>query len=119
MPQAYEIEMLKPFVYPPRKGFEIPCVAGLSKDKSKLIVRVATQESLLPDDLKAKQGELSAVAKRCELFFGTSSDLAQKTRIEFMRTDADAIPRDKSLSDEEFLQRMTLAVYENGELTMR
>ncbi|MBZ5656996.1 MAG: hypothetical protein LAO56_17155 [Acidobacteriia bacterium] len=111
--------MLKTFVYTTQKGFEVPFVAGLSKDGTKLIVRVATQESLLPDDLKAREGELSVVAKRCELYFEASADFTKNTRVEFMRNDSGTIPRDKNLSDDEFFNRMTLAVYENGELTMR
>jgi hypothetical protein len=110
-------DMLRSFVYTPRKGFEAPFVAGLSKDKTKLIIRVATQESLLPDDIEAREGELFIVAKRCELYFETSADFAKNTRVEFMRNDADKIPKDKNLSDDEFRKRMTLAVYENGELT--
>lgn len=119
MRQGYETDRLQSFVYIPRKGFGAPFVAGLSKDKTKLIVRVATQESLLPDDFKAREGELFAVAKRCQLYFETSADFTKNTRVEFMRNDADAISRDKNLNDEEFLKRMTLAVYENGELTMK
>jgi len=111
--------MLQSFVYTPQKGFEVPFLAGLSKDRTKLIVRVATQESLLSDDLKAREGEMSVVAKRCELYFGASADFAKNTRVEFMRNDSDTLPTDGNVSDEEFFKRMTLAVYENGELTMR
>jgi len=118
MHQRCKIDMLKSFVYTPRKGFEAPFVAGLSKDKTKLIIRVATQESLLPDDFKAREGELFVVAKRCELYYETSAAFTKNTRVEFLRNEADKIPRDKNLSDEEFRKRMTLAVYENGKLTM-
>ena len=118
MHQGCKTDMLRSFVYTPRKGFEAPFVAGLSKDRTKLIIRVATQESLLPDDFKAREGELFVVAKRCELYFETSADFTKNTRVEFLRNDADTIPKDKNLSDEEFRKRMTLAVYENGELTM-
>jgi hypothetical protein len=118
MHQGCKTDMLRPFVYTAQKGFETPFVAGLSKDKTKLIIRVATQASLLPEDFKARKGELFVVAKRCELYFETSADFAKDTRVEFLRHDAGTIPRDKNLSDEEFRKRMTLAVYENGELTM-
>ena len=116
MKEDYEVDMVRTFVYTPRKGFEVPCVAGLSKDRSKLIIRVATQESLLPHDFKAREYELFVVAKRCALYFETSAAFTKDTRVEFMRNDAGAVPKDKNLSDEEFLKRMTLAVYENGEL---
>jgi len=119
MHQGYETDRLKSFVYTPRKGFEAPFVAGLSKDKTKLIIRVATQTSLLPDDFNTRRGELFAVAKRCQLYFETSGDFTKNTRVEFMRNDADTTGRDKNLSDEEFLKRMTLAVYEDGELKMQ
>lgn len=112
----YEINMLRSFVYTPQKGFEAPFVAGLSRDKTKLIIRVATQESLLADDFEARKVELFDVAKRCELYSETSADLTRNIRVEFMRNDADTISRDINLSDEEFLKRMTLAAYENGEL---
>jgi hypothetical protein len=113
------MDMLRPLVYTPQKGFDAPFVAGLSKDRTKLIIRVATQESLLPHDFKAREGELFVEAKKCELYFGTSADLANHTRVEFMRHNADTSPGDENISDEESLKRMTLAVYENGELTMR
>jgi hypothetical protein len=116
MRQEYELNMLRSLVYTPRKGFEAPFVAGLSKDRTKLIIRVATQESLLPDDFKAREDELFVVAKRCELYFGTSAEFTNSARVEFMRNDADTTPVDQNISDEEFLKRMTLAVYENGEL---
>jgi hypothetical protein len=119
MHQGYEIDMLRSFVYTSQKGFEAPFVAGLSKDRSKLIIRVATQESLLPDDVQARKVELFDVAKRCELYFERcfpSTGFTNDTRVEFMRCDADTILRVDNLSDEEFLKRMTLAVYENGEL---
>jgi hypothetical protein len=118
MHEECKTDMLRSFVYTPRKGFETPFVAGLSKDKTKLIIRVATQESLLPDDFKAREGELFVVAKRCELYYEASAAFTKNTRVEFLRNDADKISRDKTLSDEEFRKRMTLAVYENGELTM-
>jgi hypothetical protein len=118
MHQGCKTDMLRSFVYTPQKGFEAPFVAGLSKDRTKLIIRVATQESLLPDDFKAREGELFVVAKRCERYYETSADFTKNPRVEFLRNDADTIPRDKNLSDEEFRKRMTLAVYENGELTM-
>ena len=118
MHQGCKTDMLRSFVYTPQKGFEAPFVAGLSKDRTKLIIRVATQESLLSDDFKAREGELFVVAKRCELYFETSADFTKNPRVEFLRNDADKIPRDKNLSDEEFRKRITLAVYENGEITM-
>lgn len=117
MHQGCKIDMLKS-AYTPRKGFEAPFVAGLSKDKSKLIIRVATQESLLPDDSKARESELFVVAKRCELYFETSAEFTKNPRVEFLRNDADRIPKDKNLTDEEFRKRMTIAIYENGELTL-
>ena len=119
MRQGYEIDMLRSFVYTPQKGFEVPFVAGLSKDRTKLIIRVATQESLLPDDFQARKVELCDVAKRCELYFEgcfPSSAFTNNTRVEFMRSEADTIPRVETLSDEGFFKKMTLAVYENGEL---
>ena len=98
MRQGCEIDMLRSSVYTPQKGFEVPFVAGLSKDKSKLIVRVATQESLLPEDLKAREGELFVVAERCKLYFETSADFAKDTRVEFMRNDENAVrPRRRQL----------------------
>ena len=121
MLQRNEIDMLSSSVYTPQKGFEAPFVAGLSKDRTKLIIRVATQESLLPEDSMAKKIELFVVAKRCELYFEgcfPSADSTKNMRVEFMRDHADGIPGDKNLGHEEFLKRMTLAVYENGELTM-
>ena len=119
MRQGYETDGLRSLVYTPQKGFEAPFVAGLSKDKSKLIVRVATQPSLLPDDFNARKMELSVVAKRCELYFEASADFVRNTRVEFMRDEEATISRKKDLSDEDFLKRMTIAVYENGELTMQ
>jgi hypothetical protein len=117
MRQGYEIDMLRSSVYTPQKGFEAPFIAGVSKDRTKLIIRVSTQESLLPDDFQARKVELFDVAKRCELYFQRHFPSARfTTRVEFMRGDADVIPRVAALSDEEFLKRMTLAVYENGEL---
>jgi hypothetical protein len=117
MSQGYEIDMLRSSAYTPQKGFEAPFVAGVSKDRTKLIIRVSTQESLLPDDFQARKVELFDVAKRCEQYFERHFPSARfTTRVEFMRGDADAIPRVADLSDEEFLRRMTLAVYENGEL---
>jgi len=119
MCQEYEINMLRSSVYTPQKGFEAPSVAGVSKDRTKLIIRVLTQESLLPIDFQARKVELFDVAKRCELYFerhSPSTGFAKNTRVEFMRSDADAILRVETLSDEEFLKRMTLAVYEDGEL---
>ncbi len=119
MSQGYEIDMLRSSVYTPQKGFEAPFVAGVSKDRTKLIIRVSTQESLLPDDFGARKVELFDVAKRCELYFEgyfPSAGFTKNTRVEFMRSAADAIPRVENLSDEEFFKRMTLAVYENGEL---
>jgi hypothetical protein len=119
MRQGYEIDRLRSFVYTPQKGFDVPFVAGLSKDRTKLIIRVATQESLLPDDFQARKVELCDVAKRCELYFERclpSSGFTTNTRVEFMRSEANTIPRIETLSDEGFLERMTLAVYENGEL---
>jgi hypothetical protein len=119
MSQGYEIDMLRSSVYTPQKGFAAPSVAGVSKDRTKLIIRVSTQESLLPDDFQARKVELFDVAKRCELYFARhfpSARFTKNTRVEFMRSDADAIPKVENLSDEEFLKRMTLAVYENGEL---
>jgi hypothetical protein len=117
--QEYEIDMLRSSVYIPQKGFGAPSVAGASKDRTKLIIRVSTQESLLPDDFQARKVELVDVAKRCELYFEgyfPSAGFTKNTRVEFMRSDADGIARVENLSDEEFLRRMTLAVYENGEL---
>lgn len=119
MHQGYKTDTLRSYVYTPQKGFEVPFVAGLSKDKTKLIVRVATQESLLPDDLNARECELRVVARRCEQYFErcfASPGFPKNTRVEFMRSDADGIARAGHLSDEEFLKRMTLAVYEDGEL---
>jgi hypothetical protein len=119
MSQGYEIDMLRSSVYTPQKGFGAPSVAGASKDRTKLIIRVSTQESLLPDDFQARKVELVGVAKRCELYFEgyfPSAGFTKNTRVEFMRSDADGIARVENLSDEEFLRRMTLAVYENGEL---
>ena len=116
-----QVDTMRSFVYAQRKGFEAPFVAGLSKDRTELIIRVATHESLLPDDCQARKDELFVVAKRCELYFGEyspSADFAKNTRVEFLRSDAGTILRDKDLSDEEFIKRMTLAVYKKGELTM-
>jgi hypothetical protein len=117
MSQGYEIDMLRSSVYTPQKGFEAPFVAGVSKDRTKMIIRVSTQESLLPDDFGARKVELLDVAKRCERYFERHFPSARfTTRVEFMRGDAHAIARVGNLTDEEFLKRMTLAVYENGEL---
>ena len=116
-----QVDTIRSSVYTQRKGFEPPFVAGLSKDRSELIIRVATHESLLPDDREARKGELFCVAKRCETYFGgysPSADFAKSTRVEFLRNDAETIARDKDLSDEEFIKKMTLAVYRKGELTM-
>jgi hypothetical protein len=117
--QEYEIDMLRSSVYIPQKGFEAPSVAGVSKDRTKLIIRVSTQESLLPNDFQARKVQLFDVAKRCELYFerySPSAGFTKNTRVEFMRSDADGLVRVENLTDEEFLKRMTLAVYENGEL---
>ena len=119
MGQEFEIDMLRSSVYTPQKGFDAPFVAGVSKDRTKLIIRVSTQESLLPDDFQARKVELFDVAKKCVLYFerySSSAGFTKNTRVEFMRSDTDAIPRVANLSDEEFLKRMTLAVYEDGEL---
>ena len=119
MGQEYEIDMLRSSVYTPQKGFEAPFVAGVSKDRTKLIIRVSTQESLLPGDFQARKVELFDVAKKCVLYFERhfpSAGVIKNTRVEFMRSDTDAIPRVANLSDEDFLKRMTLAVYEDGEL---
>jgi hypothetical protein len=116
-----QVDTMRSSVYTERKGFEAPFVAGLSKDRTELIVRVATQESLLPDDREARKHELFGVAKRCELYFGgysPAADLANHTRVEFLRNDAATIARDQDISDEEFFKKMTLAVYQKGELTM-
>jgi hypothetical protein len=118
----YEMDLLRTFIYSLQAAFEAPFVGQLSRDRRKLIIRVPTQESLLPSDFNKRKVALLVVADLCKVRFPPYfpfSAFDKDTRIEFIHNDADKMPTDPKLGADERLKRMTLGVYENGELTIR